>query len=151
MVVPVEMNLTRAWPPLPRMDIVFLRNVLIYFDITTKRQIFEGMRRQLKQDGYLLLDTNYCVPLASTMVSNASLKTAAAGIGSRSEKGNAMTPRLEQDDIHQLADRIWESMFGAGMERLERRTCSATTTASLTGCVQLTGAWEGRFGGAMFL
>jgi chemotaxis protein methyltransferase CheR len=51
----IEMNLTRAWPPLPRMDIVFLRNVLIYFDIATKRQIFEGMRRQLKHDGYLLL------------------------------------------------------------------------------------------------
>lgn len=51
----VEMNLNRSWPPLPRMDIIFLRNVLIYFDVTTKRQIFEGMHRQLRHDGYLLL------------------------------------------------------------------------------------------------
>ena len=51
----VEMNLTRGWPPLPRVDIVLLRNVLIYFDVTIKRQIFEGMHRQLRQDGYLLL------------------------------------------------------------------------------------------------
>jgi len=51
----VEMNLTQAWPPLPRMDIIFLRNVLIYFDVTTKRRIFEGMRRQIRHDGYLLL------------------------------------------------------------------------------------------------
>ena len=51
----VEMNLTRAWPPLPRVDIIFLRNVLIYFDVTTKRHIFEGMHRQLRNDGYLLL------------------------------------------------------------------------------------------------
>lgn len=51
----VEMNLTRAWPPLPRVDLIFLRNVLIYFDVTTKRQIFEGMHRQLRHDGYLLL------------------------------------------------------------------------------------------------
>jgi len=51
----VEMNLTRSWPPLPRVDIIFLRNVLIYFGVTTKRQIFEGMHRQLRQDGYLLL------------------------------------------------------------------------------------------------
>src|SRR5579871_3148507 len=81
-------------------------------------------------------------PSASMMVSNASLKTAAAGIGSRSEKGNAMTPRLEQDDIHQLADRIWESMFGAGMERLDSEPFS-DDDRFLTGCVQLTGAWEG--------
>lgn len=51
----VEMNLTRAWPPLPRMDIILLRNVLIYFDVGVKRQIFEGMRRQLRIDGYMLL------------------------------------------------------------------------------------------------
>ena len=51
----VEMNLTRAWPPLPRVDIIFLRNVLIYFDVGVKRQIFGGMHRQLRQDGYLLL------------------------------------------------------------------------------------------------
>jgi len=50
-----EMNLMRTWPPMPRFDIVFLRNVLIYFDIATKRRIFDGMRRQLRHDGYLLL------------------------------------------------------------------------------------------------
>ncbi len=51
----IELNLLRAWPPLPRFDIIFLRNVLIYFDVITKRQIFEGMHRQLRHDGYLLL------------------------------------------------------------------------------------------------
>ena len=51
----VEMNLTRKWPPLPRIDIIFLRNVLIYFDVGVKRQIFEGMHRQMRSDGYLLL------------------------------------------------------------------------------------------------
>ncbi len=53
-----------------------------------------------------------------------------------------MRPRLEQDDIHQLADRIWESMFGAGLERLDREGKSEDERF-LTGCVQLTGAWEG--------
>ena len=53
-----------------------------------------------------------------------------------------MTPRLEKDDIHQLADRIWESMFGDGLERLEEEARSADERF-LTGCVQLTGAWEG--------
>ena len=50
-----QMNLVRTWPPMPRFDIVCLRNVLIYFDIAAKRRIFDAMRRQLRHDGYLLL------------------------------------------------------------------------------------------------
>jgi chemotaxis protein methyltransferase CheR len=50
-----EMNLTTAWPPLPMMDIVFLRNVLIYFDANTKREILLRIRRILKPDGHLFL------------------------------------------------------------------------------------------------
>jgi chemotaxis protein CheX len=53
-----------------------------------------------------------------------------------------MTPRLEKDDLHQLADRIWESMFGDGLERLDKEGPS-DDPRFLTGCVQLTGAWEG--------
>jgi chemotaxis protein CheX len=53
-----------------------------------------------------------------------------------------MRPRLEQDDIHQLADRIWDSMFGAGLQRLDSEAPSEDDRF-LTGCVQLTGAWEG--------
>jgi len=32
------------WPSLPKMDVVFLRNVLIYFDVSTKKQIFRRIR-----------------------------------------------------------------------------------------------------------
>ena len=53
-----------------------------------------------------------------------------------------MRPRLEQDDIHQLADRIWDSMFGAGLELIDAEAPTADLRF-LTGCVQLTGAWEG--------
>jgi chemotaxis protein methyltransferase CheR len=49
------LNLDAAWPPLPRMDLVLLRNVLIYFDASTKQAIVARMRRQLHPDGYLLL------------------------------------------------------------------------------------------------
>ncbi len=48
-------NLAEAWPLLPEMDIVFLRNVLIYFDVETKKAIFGKLRRLLRQDGYLFL------------------------------------------------------------------------------------------------
>jgi chemotaxis protein methyltransferase CheR len=48
-------NLSGPWPDLPLMDLILLRNVLIYFDVDTKRQILERVRRVLQPDGYLLL------------------------------------------------------------------------------------------------
>ncbi len=50
-----EMNLAGAWPVMPPLDIVFMRNVLIYFDTETKRQILGKVRRLLRPDGYLFL------------------------------------------------------------------------------------------------
>lgn len=48
-------NLSTAWPPLPAMDIVMIRNVLIYFGVETKKAILARVRKVLKPDGYLFL------------------------------------------------------------------------------------------------
>jgi chemotaxis protein methyltransferase CheR len=48
-------NLNGVWPALPPLDLVLLRNVLIYFDIPTKQQILDRVHRVLQPDGYLLL------------------------------------------------------------------------------------------------
>ena len=50
-----QVNLDKELPGIPAMDIIFLRNVLIYFDIATKRQILARIRRVLRPDGYLVL------------------------------------------------------------------------------------------------
>jgi chemotaxis protein methyltransferase CheR len=50
-----EMNLVKDWPPLPPLDLVFLRNVLIYFDVEAKKSVLANIRRLLRPDGYLLL------------------------------------------------------------------------------------------------
>jgi chemotaxis protein methyltransferase CheR len=48
-------NLVEAWPPMPRPDLVLLRNVLIYFDVETKRRLLERMSQALAPDGYLIV------------------------------------------------------------------------------------------------
>lgn len=48
-------NLAEPWPHHPRCDVVFLRNVLIYFDQKTKAEILGRMRATLAPDGALFL------------------------------------------------------------------------------------------------
>jgi chemotaxis protein methyltransferase CheR len=50
-----ELNLAKPWTYLPRMDLVMLRNVMIYFDVETKKDILGRVARLLRPDGYLLL------------------------------------------------------------------------------------------------
>jgi len=50
-----QLNLDTALPALPPMDLVLLRNVLIYFDMQTKKAILSRVRRVLRPDGYLFL------------------------------------------------------------------------------------------------
>lgn len=50
-----ELNLIEPWGLLPPMDVVFLRNVLIYFDVDTKRTILNNVRKVLQPWGYLFL------------------------------------------------------------------------------------------------
>jgi len=50
-----QFNLLEGFATLGAFDIIFCRNVLIYFDLATKRDILERMSRQLARDGALFL------------------------------------------------------------------------------------------------
>jgi chemotaxis protein methyltransferase CheR len=50
-----QLNLVAPWPALPATDVIFLRNVLIYFDVATKQQILARVRKVLRPDGFLFL------------------------------------------------------------------------------------------------
>jgi chemotaxis protein methyltransferase CheR len=50
-----ELNLVADWPFMPQMDIVFLRNVLIYFDADVKKKILGKVRKLLRPGGFLFL------------------------------------------------------------------------------------------------
>jgi chemotaxis protein methyltransferase CheR len=50
-----RMNLAAPFAPVGPFDIVFLRNVLIYFDVETKRSVLQRVSRNLHPDGWLFL------------------------------------------------------------------------------------------------
>jgi len=52
-----QLNLATNWVGMPKVDIVFLRNVLIYFTVETKRQILQSAQQVLAGDGILFLGT----------------------------------------------------------------------------------------------
>jgi chemotaxis protein methyltransferase CheR len=52
-----QLNLIQPWGSLPVFDIVFLRNVLIYFDVPTKQAILRNLRRHVATDGLVFLGT----------------------------------------------------------------------------------------------
>ncbi|MCL4313970.1 MAG: protein-glutamate O-methyltransferase CheR [Actinobacteria bacterium] len=49
------LNLIEPWPPMPLFDVILLRNVLIYFDMDTRRRILGLAKQQLVQGGVLIL------------------------------------------------------------------------------------------------
>ncbi|MBL9079070.1 MAG: protein-glutamate O-methyltransferase CheR [Planctomycetes bacterium] len=50
-------NLVADWPQLPTMDVVMIRNVMIYFEVPTKRRILQRIKSLMARDGFLFLGT----------------------------------------------------------------------------------------------
>ncbi len=50
-----ELNLLSDWPMKQQMDVIFCRNVIIYFDAVTQNSLWPRFRKQLKPDGFLFL------------------------------------------------------------------------------------------------
>jgi chemotaxis protein methyltransferase CheR len=50
-----ELNLNKPWPAFPPLDVVLMRNVMIYFDVEAKKRILGRVREALRPDGYLFL------------------------------------------------------------------------------------------------
>lgn len=50
-----QINLNVALPDLGQFDVIFLRNVMIYFDLETKRQVIRRLLPLLRPGGYFML------------------------------------------------------------------------------------------------
>jgi len=55
MVESKRMNLASNWPPIAKHDVIFLRNVLIYFNRKTKEEILLRVHKSMRPDSYLFL------------------------------------------------------------------------------------------------
>lgn len=53
-----EMNLIQAWPMFPPLDLVLIRNVMIYFDFPTKQNILKKIRACMGTHGKLILGSS---------------------------------------------------------------------------------------------
>lgn len=51
----MQVNLNESLPKLGDFDVIFLRNVMIYFDIETKRQVVKRLLPLLRQNGYFIV------------------------------------------------------------------------------------------------
>jgi len=51
----MQVNLNDSLPSMGKFNVIFLRNVMIYFDSDTKRQVVERLARQLTPRGYLII------------------------------------------------------------------------------------------------
>lgn len=56
-----KLNLLDSYALLGKFNIVFCRNVLIYFSAETKRQVFDGLARQMDPGGYLFIGASESV------------------------------------------------------------------------------------------
>ncbi|MBV5308609.1 CheR family methyltransferase [Chromatium okenii] len=56
-----KLNLMDSYAALGKFEIVFCRNVLIYFSADTKRRIFDGIARQMDSGGYLFVGASEAV------------------------------------------------------------------------------------------
>lgn len=53
-----ELNLIQSWPIFPPLDLVLIRNVLIYFDVPTKQSILKKISACLRPEGSLILGSS---------------------------------------------------------------------------------------------
>ncbi len=69
-----HINLAAPWPSLPQMDFIFMRNVLLYFNLETRKTILTNVSRTLRHEGYFFLGGG-----ETTLITDRSFESVRAG------------------------------------------------------------------------
>lgn len=65
-----RVNLDHAWPPFGRLDLIMVRNVLIYFEDDVRQRVLERASRQLTRPGLLVLGAQERPPEKARLARN---------------------------------------------------------------------------------
>jgi chemotaxis protein methyltransferase CheR len=79
-----QMNLVAPWTALPTFDVVFIRNVLIYFTIDTRRLILDRLACHIRPDSLVFLGAaESLIGITDTLTSQSVGRSIAYKLGSR--------------------------------------------------------------------
>ena len=127
-----KLCLHQPWGGLPSMDLILLRNVLIYFDEETRRDILGRAARLLRPDGYLVLGTAE----TPTGASDAFEARKFGRVRVYQRRGN---DEVAPDKLRELATDIWSTHLLATTTRID----SAVTSPWVYARIPYKGAWRG--------
>ena len=108
-----QLNLARPFDGVPPMDIVFLRNVLIYFDVATKAEVLRRVAQVLRPGGYLFLggsETTYGIDDSFERVHAG--KTVCYRLG----QGKRGTMKTFDAEIEDIVKTIWSTLVDVPIE-----------------------------------
>ncbi|MGH9102555.1 MAG: CheR family methyltransferase [Acidimicrobiales bacterium] len=97
------LNLAKPWPTLPRFDVVFLRNVCIYFEPGAKRRVLHRVADQMADGGVLFMG-------AAETPSSVTDMFARVSAGQASYFRRQATPAATGPDPRVVAPSLWPSV-----------------------------------------
>lgn len=89
-----ELNLHHHWPMNGTFDVIFCRNVVIYFDVPTQTVLYQNFARVLAADGWLILGHSERISDGALSLFEGAGLTSYRPIGASRQQTDANKPRL---------------------------------------------------------
>jgi chemotaxis protein methyltransferase CheR len=109
-----DLNLKDQWPAEERIDLLLMRNVLIYFEVDLKKKILLKARRSLDPEGYLMLGSSETALFLGGTFESVPFNNNVTGYQLRRL---TMEPQeIKKESIERLFNDLWGSVLGLKIE-----------------------------------